>query len=124
MSYAGDGPIYIHNNTFYNNTKNDIISYVTNPAVYVRNNIFSSSNRALSVSNTSNWSVDYNCYYNTTAGSPSGSHSITSNPYFNNAGSGNFTLASNSPCINRGTNLGSTYDDALNPSSSWPSIPG
>lgn len=32
-----------------------------------------------------------------------------------------FTLQSTSPCIDKGTNLGSPYDQGLNPASIWPS---
>jgi parallel beta-helix repeat protein len=45
----------------------------------------------------------------------------TTDPFFTNAGSDDFTLAPNSPAINAGVDLGATYDDALNPSSTWPS---
>lgn len=37
------------------------------------------------------------------------------NPQFTNVGSDIYTLLSSSPCINEGVNLGSSYDDALDP---------
>ena len=49
------------------------------------------------------------------------SHSIQTAPTFTNAAGNNFTLASGSSAIDAGTNLGSTYEMGLNPSSSWPS---
>jgi len=48
-------------------------------------------------------------------------NNVQSDPLFTNAGSHNFTLQAASPAINTGVNLGSTYQLALDPSSSWPS---
>jgi hypothetical protein len=48
------------------------------------------------------------------------SHSIQTAPKFSNAGAGNFTLASGSSAIDAGTNMGTTYQLGLAPSSSWP----
>jgi hypothetical protein len=42
-------------------------------------------------------------------------------PLFTNAASDNFTLQATSPAIDAGVDLGATYDDALDPASSWPS---
>jgi hypothetical protein len=47
--------------------------------------------------------------------------SVESNPKLTNNAGGNFTLMAGSPAIGAGTNLGSTYEMGLNPSSSWPS---
>ena len=44
----------------------------------------------------------------------------TGDPSFTNAGAGNFTLQSDSPCIGAGVDLGASYADALMPSSTWP----
>jgi hypothetical protein len=41
-------------------------------------------------------------------------------PKFNNAGSDEFWLQSNSPAIDTGENLGSSYAGGLDPASSWP----
>ncbi len=41
-------------------------------------------------------------------------------PLFTNAVGSDFTLQSTSPCIDVGTDLGATYDDALDLSSAWP----
>jgi hypothetical protein len=48
------------------------------------------------------------------------SHSVQSDPQFQNAAGGNFTLSSTSPAINAGANLGSTYEMGLDPRSSLP----
>jgi hypothetical protein len=49
------------------------------------------------------------------------SHSDQTSPTFTNAAGNNFTLTSASSAIDAGTNLGSTYQMALNAISSWPS---
>ena len=41
-------------------------------------------------------------------------------PDFTNAATDDYTLASDSPCIGTGVNLGSPYNTALMPSSTWP----
>jgi len=47
-------------------------------------------------------------------------HSVEADPSFTNAAADDYTLASDSPCIGAGANLGASYDDALMPSSTWP----
>ena len=42
-------------------------------------------------------------------------------PQYTDAGNDDLTLASNSPSLNVGVDLGASYDDALDPSSVWPS---
>ncbi|MGD1156449.1 MAG: Ig-like domain-containing protein [Terriglobia bacterium] len=49
------------------------------------------------------------------------SHSVQADPQFVNAAGFNFTLASSSPAIDAGLNLGSTYEWGLDPASTWPS---
>jgi parallel beta-helix repeat protein len=49
------------------------------------------------------------------------SHSIQSDPKLTNPGSNVFTLQASSPAIDAGVNLGSTYEYALDPVSTWPS---
>lgn len=48
-------------------------------------------------------------------------HSLKDDPLFTAPGSSDFTLQATSPALDAGTDLGSSYDDALNPASSWPS---
>lgn len=45
---------------------------------------------------------------------------VAGDPSFTDAGSDDYTLAAGSPCIGAGENLGSPYNVALMPSSSWP----
>ena len=54
-------------------------------------------------------------------GSTGCSHSVETNPLFVSASSGNFALASSSPTIGAGLNLGSIYEYGLHPGSAWPS---
>jgi hypothetical protein len=49
------------------------------------------------------------------------SHSVNTDPLFTSASTNNFTLISTSPAIGAGTNLGSVYENALAPTSTWPS---
>ena len=47
-------------------------------------------------------------------------HGVTADPLFTNVGGGNFTLQAGSPCIDAGVNLGTDYQMALAPGSTWP----
>jgi len=47
-------------------------------------------------------------------------NSLNSDPLFTDAANDDFTLKRTSPCIDAGVDLGATYDDALDPISSWP----
>ena len=45
---------------------------------------------------------------------------VEADPSFSDADNDDFTLASDSPCIGAGVNLGATYADILLPASTWP----
>ena len=45
---------------------------------------------------------------------------LNSDPLFTNAAGGDFTLQAGSPCIDAGVDLGTTYQMALAPGSTWP----
>jgi len=47
-------------------------------------------------------------------------HSIEADPLFTNAAGGDFTLQAGSPCIDAGVDLGTDYQMALAPGSTWP----
>jgi len=94
--------------------------------VDVRNNICS-GNRGygltLEASNTiTGWG--YNCWYDNDAGNLSGKSAgtgdVTTDPAFNDAPNGDFTLGGGSPCINAGTTLTFADSWALRPGSTWP----
>ena len=53
-------------------------------------------------------------------GSTGCSHSVETNPVFVNTSTNNFALASSSPTIDAGLNLGSAYEYGLDPGSTWP----
>ena len=46
---------------------------------------------------------------------------MNADPLFTSASANNFTLTSSSPAIDAGTNLGSVYQNTLDPASTWPS---
>jgi len=46
--------------------------------------------------------------------------SVEADPLFTNAAGGDFTLQAGSPCIDAGVNLGTDYQMALAPGSTWP----
>jgi hypothetical protein len=48
-------------------------------------------------------------------------NSLISDPQLSNPSAGDFRLATGSPAINAGANLGTIYQLALDPSSAWPS---
>jgi hypothetical protein len=57
---------------------------------------------------------DYNCIYNNTTqfeGASKGANSIEADPQFTNAAGDDFTLTSQSPCIDRGTDPGAAYHE-------------
>jgi len=47
-------------------------------------------------------------------------HSVEADPLFTNAAGGDFTLQAGSPCIDAGVDLGTDYQMALAPGSTWP----
>jgi hypothetical protein len=134
----------IYDNTVYgpSNTHAAVSQTSTSTGALVKNNIFYTGAYA-SVDSTSEsgTAYDYNDYYSAT-GSPfswggtalsfaswqttssQDAHSLTSNPLLTNAAAlssgGNYALASGSPAIHSGVNLGSTYQNGLAPASSWP----
>ena len=139
------GPVYIYNNTFYRSSSSgyDHIDVESEAGtVSIRNNIFYDTyGYFLNIANASGKSVDYNCYYNTvgTGLNRVGSSTYTtsqwsayvratgfdtngmySNPYVKSPSTDNFILLSNSPCIDEGMNLGSSYADGIDPDSTWP----
>ena len=59
--------------------------------------------------------------YSDGIGNPCDSNSIETDPLLSDAASDDYTLASNSPCIGAGENIGAPYNEALMPTSTWPS---
>jgi len=129
--------ILVYNNTVYGGGEHGI-SLVTTTNCIVKNNIISTNtDKELFASNTTNLTLDYNCYYRASGDSISydgtgysiaelingdlysdesqEQNIVVADPLFTDAANDDFTLASGSPCRNAGVDLGDSYDDALNP---------
>ncbi len=97
-----------------------------NPGVNGSGNIYTNNNFGPQASNFIQWGGTFGArlYKSTYAAFDAAygttTKSITTNPMFTNAAVGNFALLSVSPAIDAGTNLGATYQMALNPTSIWP----
>ncbi len=136
-------PVYIYNNTLYDISDQAYALRNASGTVYIHNNIgMNSGTYNLRVDDSTNKHIDYNCWYqgsgySSTIANVNGSsysnwtsyknatgfdaHSIWAvNPNFTNASSGDFSLRSDSVCVNAGTSLDGTYADALGSGSSWP----
>lgn len=114
----------ICNNVFYNHLNDSTIQLDTTLTsaitVPVKNNIFYGNFLCLLDSSTNaSFSSDYNYYYNNTtnvSGTSLGSHDVNGvDPKMVSVSADSFGLLYDSPCINAGVNLGSTYNDALHP---------
>jgi hypothetical protein len=146
LLFSGSTGSVIYNNTVYGpfNTNAAISQVSTSTGALVKNNIFyTGAYASVDASSETSTAYDDNDYYASSSGMPfswggtaynfanwktnSGqdSHSLNSNPTLTNAASlssgGNYSLLSGSAAIDAGVNLGSTYQMALSPSSSWPS---
>ena len=142
---AGSTGSIFYDNTIYgpSNTNAAISQTSTSTGALVKNNIFDTGAYAsVDASSETSTAYDYNDYYsasgtpfnwggtaytfaNWKTNSSQDAHSLSSDPKLTTAASlasgGNYVLQSNSPAINSGVNLGSTYQNGLSPASSWPS---
>jgi hypothetical protein len=100
--------INLHNNTFVGGFGAGTYSYrsLATATVDLKNNIFKDGDE---IKDDGVTVYDYNCWYNCTH-TLSGSNDVTADPLFNDEGSDDYTLATNSPCINAGTDLGYSYE--------------
>ncbi len=144
------GTIKIYNNTISIDTGKGIWRRPNAGAgtLYIKNNIVLTQNAVAfdfdTLSNMSGDTVNFNSLYRvesgdvvTTSGGnyttwaaynsgtgfdANGTHSGNDfvDPGMTNPGGGDFTLSSTSVCIDVATNLGTAYDDGLDPSSTWP----
>jgi parallel beta helix pectate lyase-like protein len=141
MLFTGSTGNIVYNNTIYGpgNTNAAISQVSTSTGALVKNNIFwTGAYAAVDATSQTSTAYDYNDYFsasgtpfswggtaynfaNWKTNSSQDAHSLNSDPKLANGGSRNFTLLVGSPAIDAGTNLGSTYQLALSPSSSWPS---
>lgn len=138
-------PSVVYNNTcYYNNQQSfdtgELNTFSSGAGVIFMNNIAVGNPGKHIVESSPYNTFDYNLYYggsatpfswggisysynfaNWQANSSQDAHSPSpSNPLFVNVSTGNFTLQPNSPAIGRGTNLGSSYHLAFDPSTSFP----
>jgi hypothetical protein len=144
MAFAGSVGNIIYDNTVYGpSNTNAVISLTsTSTGALVKNNIFLTGGYAtVDASSETSSALDYNDYYsasgtpfswggtaytfaNWKTNSSQDAHSLNSDPILANeaplSSGGNYTLLGGSPAIDAGTNLGSTYQFGLLPTSSWP----
>ena len=141
---------FVYGNTCYHNNEGTAnageISLFTQEGTAssnttIKNNILvASANKQALVCGTGNTTghvIDYNCWYggaatpftwgasdysfaNYKTASSQDANSLNSDPAFTNAAGGDFTLQAGSPCIDAGVDLGTDYQMALAPGSTWP----
>ncbi|MCK4788129.1 MAG: right-handed parallel beta-helix repeat-containing protein [Desulfobacteraceae bacterium] len=119
-----EGDVTMYNNVIYNSHYG--IYHDSNTTLSLYNNIIANNDTRGIHAADAIITNDYNCVYNNGTNffgnnATKGTHSVETNPLFTDAANDDFTLKPGSPCINAGTNLGSSYDDALSEDSSWPS---
>ena len=135
----------VYNNTIYgpSNTNAAISQASTSTGALVKNNIFyTGAYASVDATSETGTAYDNNVYYSSSSGTPfswggtgysfanwktnsaQDAHSLNSNPNLANAASlasgGNYVLVNGSPAVDAGVNLGSSYQNALSPASSWP----
>ncbi|MBK6963882.1 MAG: cadherin domain-containing protein [Bacteroidales bacterium] len=103
----------VYNNVFYNVSTYHI--WVDRANVQSRNNIHmrtSDAGVALYNYGGGSWTISNNCYSSSAVtGTPgAGSYPVIGNPLFINPATGNFNIQSSSPCLNKGTNVGISFD--------------
>ncbi len=140
MLFTGSTGDIVYNNTIYGpaNTNAAISQAATSTGALVKNNIFyTGAYASVDATSETGTAYDYNDYFsasgtpftwggtaynfaNWQTNSAQDAHSLNSDPTLANPASRNFTLLAGSPAIDAGANLGSAYQSALSPSSSWP----
>jgi parallel beta-helix repeat protein len=111
---------------FYNNTVHNApvhsIQFPSTPSnVQIKNNIFNDCGEIIRDTGTG-YTADYNCWYNCTDTlSSGGANDVTDDPLFNNEAGDDYTLASNSPCIDAGVDVGLDYNGSAPDMGYWES---
>jgi hypothetical protein len=141
--YGATGNILYDNTIYAPQMTNPAISALsTSTGTLVKNNIvYAGGYVTVDSTSEAGSAFDYNDYFsasgtpfswggtaytfaNWQTNSSQDAHSISTDPKLVNASSlsstGNFALLAISPAVNAGVNLGSTYQMALSPASSWP----
>jgi hypothetical protein len=137
------GSIFYNNTVYGPGVTNPVVTQAsTSTGALVKNNIFYTGGYAsVDASSETGTAYDYNDYFsasgtpfnwggtaynlaNWQTNSSQDAHSFSSDPSLTNASAlsstGSYALLAVSPAINAGVNLGSTYQMALSPASSWP----
>jgi len=133
LEMVGDGtPGHFTNNVARNNI---VVGTVNGPNFYAHGggendgtngsgNVYTYNAFGAPATNFIEWgSTNYSTYASWESvhcGSTGCSHSLQSDPKLNNPPGGSFTLQAGSPAIDAGANLGSTYQMALDPRTSFP----
>jgi hypothetical protein len=141
---TGSAGSILYNNTAYGpGVTNPVVTQAsTSTGALVKNNIFYTGGYAsVDATSETGTAYDYNIYFsasgtpfnwggtaynlaNWQTNSSQDAHSFSSDPGLTNgsalSSTGNYALLAISPAINAGVNLGSTYQMALSPSSTWP----
>jgi hypothetical protein len=141
LLFTGSTGNIVYNNTIYGpaNTNPAIGQASASTGTLVKNNIFwTGAYATVDASSEPSSAYDYNDYFsasgtpfnwggtaytfaNWKTNSAQDAHSLNADSKLTNGAGRNFTLLVGSPAIDAGNNLGSTYQFALSPSSSWPS---
>ena len=85
-------------------------------------NVYTNNAFSLQATNFVKWSsIGKSTYSSLDTAYGSAMNNIQTDPLLTNPGTGDFTLQSTSPAINTALSLGTTYQNGLNPISTWPS---
>jgi hypothetical protein len=120
--HVSGSDIDIFNNTIHN-APEEIFNFVGGSLsdVVIKNNIFNDCG-GIQGEAESGYTADYNCWYNCNETLPSGGgNDVTDDPLFNNEAGDDYTLASNSPCIDAGVDVGLDYNGSAPDMGYWES---
>jgi len=120
--YGNQYGVVVHDGANFGTFKNNIVwGSSTSYALYVTGSFTSDNNIVGPVhSGFIYWNASYSTLAAYSAAAGNDSHSKESDPLFVAPASANFTLQSNSPAIDQGANLGTTYQMDLNPTGAFP----
>lgn len=140
IDVAGTGTftLTVYNNTIATSTGDGVLA--TEGTWLLKNNLLYNNGHyeVEAPSTVTSFTSDYNDFYHAAGGnfmswsgtaatfagwqsaSSQDSNSLSTDPLVANAGANNYTIAGNSPLVDVGTSLGSTYQFALLPASTWP----
>jgi hypothetical protein len=118
---AGGSTISIVNNTVHNAPQHYLILLTSLTDLTLKNNIFNDCGTLHDPSTlVGSVTADYNCWFNC-GDTISGGNDVTDEPLFTNEAGDDYTLASNSPCINAGVDLGYSYNGSAPDIGYWES---